>query len=396
MTERLYYHDSSLLEFDAEIVGCGEQEGRYYTILDKSAFYPTSGGQLHDTGVLNGVEIVDVIEAGVDQVRHISEKPVGRIGDTVHGIVDKDRRNTYRQMHTAQHILSQAFIRLYGYETVSVHLGQEYAAVELDAKQMSPEQIASAEQLAQDVIETNYPVEILFVEGDEAVSLPLRKIPAREGVIRVIKIGDFDWSACGGTHCNSTAEVAMLIIIGVEKIRGRSLVKFLTGRQAVEDYRKRYFVTNQLSRQLTCHVNDLVEKVGKLVSENNTMRKEINWLQKQLLPIQADELTTGAQAHGKYHLVCREVDFSDDRNAKQLAGIVADRINGVVLLLAGSRLFIAVSSKSGLDAGKLARQFCEMTDLKGGGSSTLAQIGGAEKGKMADYREVLENLLCNA
>lgn len=393
MTERLYYSDSSLLEFEATIVEQGAHERKTYTILDKSAFYPTSGGQLHDTGTLNGIAVIEVIETDTDEVWHISDKPVGKIGDTVRGVIDKDRRHMHRQMHTAQHILSQAFIRLNGYETVSVHLGQEYAAVELDAKQMSLERVTSAEQMAQEVVAASYPVEILFIDSNEAASLPLRKIPAREGTIRVIRIGEFDWSACGGTHCNNTAEVVVLKITGVEKMRGRSLVKFLVGQQALDDYHNRFSVTSQLSQQFTCHVNDLVDKVSKLAADNDSIRKEIARLQKELMPVWAEELAAGAQACGAYQLVCREIELSDDRHARQLASLVAGRIDGVVLLLASERLLVAVSPESKLHAGHLAKQFCELTGLRGGGSAALAQIGGAEKEKMAHYREVIGKLL---
>jgi len=395
MTERLYYRDSSLLTFEATIIEQGEHEGKNYTVLDKSAFYPTSGGQLHDTGTLNGIAIIDVIETDAGQVWHISDKPVGKVGDTVHGVIDRDRRHMHRQMHTAQHILSQAFSRLYGYETVSVHLGREYAAVELDAKQVSLEQVASAEQMAQEVIGANHPVEILFVDGDEAINLPLRKVPVREGIIRVIRIGDFDWSACGGTHCNSTGEVVVLKITGVEKMRGRSLMKFLVGRQALDDYHNRFSVTSQLSQQFTCHVNDLVDKVSKLAADNDNMRREITRLQKELMPVWAEELATEAQSCGAYQLVCREMELSDDRHARQLAGLVAGCIDGVVLLLASERLLVAVSPESKLHAGHLAKQFCELTGLRGGGSAALAQIGGAKKEKMAHYKEVMGKLLCD-
>jgi len=393
MTERLYYRDSSLLKFEATIVEQGAHEGKTYTVLDKSAFYPTSGGQLHDTGTLNRIAIFDVIETDTDQVWHISDKPVGKIGDTVRGVIDRDRRHMHRQMHTAQHILSQAFIRLYRYETISVHLGQEYAAVELDAKQMSLERVTSAEQMAQEVVSANYPVEILFIDSNEAANLPLRKIPAREGTIRIIKIGNFDWSACGGTHCNNTAEVVVLKITGVEKMHGRSLVKFLAGQQALDDYHNRFSVTSQLSQQFTCHVNDLVDKVSKLAADNDSMRKEIARLQKELMPVWAEELAAEAQACGAYQLVCREMELSDDRHARQLAGFVAGRIEGVALLLASGRLLVAVSPESKLHAGHLAKQFCELTGLRGGGSVALAQIGGAEKEKMAHYREVIGKLL---
>lgn len=393
MTKRLYYNDASLLEFEAKIVDCGRHNNEYFTVLEKSAFYPTSGGQLHDAGTLNGVQVTDVIESDAHEVWHITGKPVGNVGDIVRGRVDKDRRQVHRQMHTAQHILSQAFVRLYGFETVSVHLGEEYAAVELDTPQVSSEQITRAEQMANQVVNANSPIEILFVESDQAASLPLRKIPSREGTIRVIKIGDFDWSACGGTHCNSTAEVVMCKLTGVEKMRGRSLVKFLAGKQAFDDYCNRFSITSELSRRFTCNVNDLNGRVEKLVAENESKRKEIARLQKELLPVWADKLAAEAKACGKYKLVCQAMDLSDDRSAAQLARLAAGRIEGIAVLLVSDRLLVAVAPESGLHAGQLAMRFSELTGLRGGGSAAFAQLGGAEEEKMPHYQEVIEKLL---
>jgi len=393
MTERLYYNDSSLLEFEAKIIDCGEHGTKLFTVLDRSAFYPTSGGQLFDMGVLNGVPVIDVIESDTDEVWHITDKPVGIVGDIARGKVDENRRQRHRQIHTAQHILSQAFVRLYDFETVSVHLGEEYAAVELDTPQVSQKQMEAAEQTANETIQANHLVEVLFVKNSEASNLPLRKVPSKKGALRIIKIGDFDWSACGGTHCNSTAEVGMLKIIGVEKMRGRPLVKFIAGKQAFEDYRNRFSVTDQLTREFTCHVNDLIGKISHLTAENNSMRKEMTQLQKELLPIWADKLAAEANACGKYKLVCQGMDLGDERSTGQLVKLIADRTEGIAALLVSSRLLIAVPTDSGLHAGQLAKQFCELTGLRGGGSAVFAQVGGAEKEKIAYYREIIGKLL---
>jgi len=393
MTERLYYNDSSLLEFEAKIVDCGEHNTKYFTVLDTSAFYPTSGGQLYDMGVLNGVPVIDVIESDTDEVWHITDKPVGNVGDIVRGKVDENRRQRHRQIHTAQHILSQAFVRLYDFETISVHLGEEYAAVELDTPLVSQEQMEAAEQTANETIQANHPVEVLFVRNSEAANLPLRKVPSKKGTLRIIKIGDFDWSACGGTHCDSTAEVAMLKVIGMEKMRGRSLVKFIAGRQAFEDYRNRFSITDQLTREFTCHIKDLIGKISHLAAENKSLRKEMAQLQKELLPIWADKLAAEAFACGKYKLVCQRVDLADEQSTGQLAKLIADRTEAIAALLVSNRLLIAIPTDSGLHASQLAKQFCELTGLRGGGSAFFAQVGGTEKEKVAYYREIIRKLL---
>ncbi len=395
MTKRLYYRDSELLEFEARIVRTGRSGADYYTVLDCSAFYPTSGGQLHDTGMLNAVNIVDVIESNDKEILHISRQPVGRVGDTVRGVVDGERRWKNRQMHTAQHILSQVFISLSDVETVSVHLGEEYAAIELGAETLSDEQLDKVEHFTNKIIRDNLPVEIIFTESDRLDKLPLRKIPQRSGQIRVIRIGEFDYSACGGTHCCSTAEVGLIKIVSMEKIRGRVLVKFLAGQQALEDYCLRFQVTDALTRSLTCHVNDLIPKIDKLLLEYKQQHQDIARLQKRLLPLRVEELAGMAGEVGGRPMVSQVLADREISFISPLAAQVAEGIQGVAVLYAQNRLVVAVSKASGLHAGELVKRFGEETGLKGGGSERVAQVGGAEKNKFDHYVKVLETLVVN-
>jgi alanyl-tRNA synthetase len=388
VTERLYYRDPSLTEFDATIQAVTEADGRFRTVLDRSAFYPTSGGQLFDTGLINGIAVVDVIDEGAS-VLHISELPVGKVGEKVTGVVDRPRRTMHRQQHTAQHILSQVFIREFHMETVSVHLGDDYGAIELDNTIIEPDQFDKAERIANDIIYTNWPVSIMFVSGAELDAIPLRKIPSREGELRVIKIGEFDYSACGGTHCNSTAEVSVIKIIGWEKLRGHALVKFLAGSQALEDYRSRFAVTDTLAKALTCHPNDLPGKVDKLSAENKDQRKQMALLYKELLPLRAEALIQNAQQIGTLHYVYKAIDGMDASTAGQLASMVADKVDGLVLFVADGKLLISVGAGSGLHAGELAKKLSGVLGLKGGGSNKAAQLGGADLSKLEEYKAAL-------
>jgi len=393
MTERLYYKDPGLLEFEGRVTECGEVEGRYYTVLDRSAFYPTSGGQLHDTGSLNDVSVIDVVEHNDDTVRHLTAQPVGRVGDNVKGIVDRDRRRRFRQQHTAQHILSQAFVRFFDLATDSVHLGEEYAAIELAADSISQAQLDDAEREANRIVAHNLPVEILFVDRQQAARLPLRKIPEREGKFRIIRVGEFDYSACGGTHCSGSAEVRLVKITGTEKMRGKVLVKFLSGDAAVDDYAARFAATDELSRNLTCHFRDLADKVANLDSANRAMRKEITALQKELMPIKVQALADTSEVRSGRALVAQDIGDYDAKLAGSLAAAVAERIEGLALLQTGSRLILAVSDKCKLHAGELVKRFGPAAGLKGGGSRTAAQVGGAEPGKIEYYRQILVRML---
>jgi len=382
-----------LLEFDAAIVDSRQADGKWHTVLNRSAFYPTSGGQLHDTGTLNGVEVIEVIETDSGDVCHVTGREVGAVGDNIRGTVNAARRLGNRQKHTAQHILSQAFIKLAQAETVSVHLGEEYASVELSAGELSDKQLAEVETLSNQIIVDNIPVEIMFVSSDQAASMPLRKVPDRTGKIRVIRIGNLDWSACGGTHCRQTAEVSVIKLIGTEKIRGHLSVRFLAGRQALDDYRRRFDLTQALSHQLTCHINDIVGKFDKLSAENKDQRKQLAELQAKLLPMRAQELAQQIKQCGKTKLVFHVEEAGDVQMAAKLAREVIAYTEGVAVLLVGDRMVIAAHEAGGVKAGALAKELAAKTSLKGGGSDNQAQLGGANIKQADEYRRIIEELL---
>ena len=392
MTDRLYYRDSALLEFEAEIVAEGTRDNNYYTVLDRSAFYPTSGGQLFDTGHINNVEIIDVIEDENHEVRHISRVPVGKVGEKVKGLVDRSRRFKNRQVHTAQHIISQAFVKLFGCDTVSVHLGEEYANIEINTLSLTKDQTDEAEKLANEIVRDNLPVDVIFADDELLKYLPLRKIPEREGALRVIKIGDFECSACGGTHCNRTSEVGLIKITGFEKVRGRYSVTFLSGVLALKDYMVRFEVTDRLSKEFTCHVTDLPEKVTRLASENKEQQREISRLQKELLPVRVEEIAADMKSEGKIAVCARIISDLDNNTAGQLASMVADRINGLAVIMTADRLLLAVAEKTGLHAGELVKKFALQANLRGGGSPRAAQVGGITTGKFDEYREMIIKL----
>jgi alanyl-tRNA synthetase len=387
MTERLYYKEPGLLEFDANVIESGMERDKPFVILDRTAFYPTSGGQLHDTGLLNTVRVLGVVVDEQENIKHITETSIDK--KSVHGKIDYERRQYFRQLHTAQHILSAAFIELFNLETVSVHLGEDYGAIELLTAELSLDQCTRAEQFAILELEKNAPVEIIFAGEKESVKLPLRKKPDRSGTIRVIKIGDLDWSACGGTHCNTTAEVGLIKLIGVEKQRGNALVKFLAGKKAFEDYEQRFAITDELTKSLTCAVGDLPDKFDKLASENKELRKQLLQLQSELIPIRAESLAKQVEQTENHNLVVRIVTDIDPKQLNQLASQTAKTINGVAALLLENRLCLAISDKSELDAGKIVKLLSEKFGLKGGGGKTLAQLGGVMVDDIEAYKKEL-------
>lgn len=393
MTERLYYEDATILEFDAEVTAIERRGERYVVILDRSAFYPTSGGQQHDLGDINGVAVVDVVELDDGSIGHVTEQPVGEPGAQIHGRIDALRRRQHCRQHTAQHILSQAFVQLFDYETVSVHLGEEYGAVELDTGRLDDEEFLKAEEMSNEIVRENRPVTARLVGREEAAGLPLRKVPSDKETIRVVAIEDLDWSACGGTHCRRTAEVGMIKLVGREKMRGHVLVKFVCGDQALRDYQERYRVTDELSRLLTCNVADLPEKIEDLDVQSRDLRRKLAQAWRDLLPIRADAAATKITSQPNSGVCVIEEDVPDLKLAGELVGKVADRVRQVVLMAHSGRLLLATPAEGTIHAGDLARHLAEQTGLRGGGSPRLAQLGGLEKEKLPEYRDIVRRFL---
>jgi alanyl-tRNA synthetase len=376
MTERLYYTDPTIVEFDASIVAERRDGDRLITLLDRSAFYPSSGGQLFDKGTLNDSEVLEVCEDESGEVLHFTQEQIGPVGTRVRGAVDRLRRWKNRQMHTAQHIVSQTAIRLFGTETVSVHLGDDYAAVELDTAELSAAESNRIESQTNDLISSNLDVEILFVTPEQASRIPLRKVPERSGVIRVIKIGEYDWSACGGTHCCRTGEVGLIKVTGVDKMRGRTLLKFLTGVQAMADYQLRFDVTDRLSRSQSCGVGDLPDKCDKLVGESKQLRKALSAALKELIPVRASRMAQAADKSGRFPLLVESISDSEAETAAPLAAEIALQISGLSVIVCGDKCQIAVAQNGDGDAGAIAKELAARFSLRGGGSPRAAQIGG--------------------
>ena len=229
MTERLYYDNSFLYEFDAEVLGSASSaDSRPGVILDRTAFYPTSGGQVFDTGWIRPrdatdgkLRVIEVMETEDGQILHILENPASvSKGARVHGLIDVERRRDHMQQHSGQHVLSAAFVRLFNMPTVSFHMGVESCSIDLETKNLSTAQVESAEALANDVVMENRALSIRFVTQEEARGLGLRKIPPVErDQLRLIEVDDFDLTACGGTHVASTGQIGSILLRKTEKTR---------------------------------------------------------------------------------------------------------------------------------------------------------------------------------
>jgi len=264
---RLYYEDSMLLSFDATVASVELSGDTTRVRLDATAFYPTSGGQPFDQGVLGGANVVDVIDDEVtgEIIHVVAGAAPFAVGDTVHGEIDRARRLDHMQQHTGQHILSAAFDRLLSVRTVSFHMGAASSTIDL-AREVSAAEIERAVAEANRVVFDDRPVGIRYATDAEAAAMPLRKESQRAGVLRLVEVLDFDLSACGGTHVPRTGVIGLIVVTGTERFKGGSRVSFLCGGRALGGYNALRDVTTSASRSLSVGVAELPDAVTRLTN----------------------------------------------------------------------------------------------------------------------------------
>jgi len=411
MTERLYYHDSFLYEFDAEVldlVSASTSNPRAAVILDRTAFYPTSGGQVFDTGwilpagtgdVSKRLRVAEVTESADGQILHVLES-AGSIqkGSRIHGLIDIDRRRDHMQQHSGQHILSAAFVRLFNLPTVSFHMGLDSCSIDLDTKNLTIAQVEAAEALANDVVMENRAVAIRFVTREEAGKLGLRKLPPVEREqLRLIDVHDFDLTACGGTHVSATGQIGCILLRKTEKTRQGWRVEFVCGKRAVATVRRDYAVLAESAGLLSSHIWDIPQQVRKVQEETRASRKSREQLLEEVADLYASRLLAETVESGKRKIVVRMFPDRDLTFIKLLAQRLTRQSPAVVALLGITSeqpaLVFAQSSGQPFDMGVLIKEVLARLGGRGGGSKDMAQGGLAQvAGMEAALAEVAARL----
>lgn len=385
MTERSYYTDSYSTSFDAHVVEYLTLNDSPAVVLDRTVFYPTSGGQPHDTGTLNGIPVVDVVERAEDQaVIHVfsstQPKTVMQPDDQVHGQIDWARRFDHMQQHTGQHLLSQAFVQIAEADTVGFHLSDDgYSTIDLNNDGLSDDSIARAEGLASQIIFEDRPVLARFLEPDEVATLPLRKVPPAKDSIRVVQVEGFDWSACGGTHVARTGEIGLVKVVRSERRGSDTRITFLCGHRALTHYQMLNALTRDLALHLTVGVEELPETFERLQNEARVARKERDRLRELLLDYEAAALTASAQLIGPVSLVRQQFESREMEEVRRLATRITNQPGHVVLLgVTGKKaqLIFARSTDLSYDMRPLLQAACSLVGGGGGGGPELAQGGG--------------------
>jgi alanyl-tRNA synthetase len=378
VTERLYYTDSYLTEFDATILRVESHGDRPAVILDRTAFYPTSGGQPFDTGQLGSARVVEVVDGKDDEVWHVIQGALAP--GPVRGRIDWSRRFEHMQQHTGQHVLSAAFDRLVGARTESFHLGSTASTIDLN-RTLSASEIERAENEANRIVWEDHPVSVRFASAEEAADLPLRKESLRTGTLRLIEVPGFDISACGGTHVARTGAIGTIAVSSSERFRGGTRVEFVCGLRTLHAYRGLRDAVGASVRLVSVLPAELPAGIERLQAETKDLKRQIKDLQSRLAGFEGAALADSAQLYGSVRAVVAAIEGSDQAGLKALAATIAGRNGHVAALFsapAPSAAVIARAADSPVDCGVLLKELIERFGGKGGGRPDLAQGGGLQ------------------
>lgn len=379
VTELLYFDNPLTFEFTATVLDVIPQsKGLSHVVLDKTYFYPTGGGQSHDTGLIDGQAVVDVRKTN-STIIHVVKGDITT--GSIQAQVDKNRRLHNMQAHSGQHLLSAAFVRVLDAETVAVKMSPDAAStVDISLGELAAEQIETVESMANQVIMENRSVKSYFLAPDDPKLDALRravKFDKVAGDVRIVEIDDWDMSACAGTHVPSTGMLGLLKILKMENYKGGSRVHFVVGMQALDQFRHVHQVATDVSNLLSASTGDVVNLVKKLQDERQALSKQVAETQATLLQYEKVELLDIAMAVGQIRLIKAEFDNKSNDALKTLGNLLREEAEtvGVFVNRQGDNVGVVVcaTADSGIHAGNLLKAILADFDGRGGGGEPYAQ-----------------------
>jgi alanyl-tRNA synthetase len=379
-SERAYYNDSYTTAFNARIVERATHDGKPAVRLDRTYFYPTGGGQPHDTGQMDGVHVVDVVAREGDKaVLHCLEGEIAT--DEVTCQIDWARRFDHMQQHTGQHILTQAFVQTTGAQTVGFHLSADTVTIDLDHTGLSDAQIAAAEDEANRIVIENHPVTARLIDPNDADGVRARRIPEKllTAGLRIIDIDGYDVTACGGTHVRAAGEIGMIKVVKIEKRGDKTRVEFKCGTRALRDYRLKTDALTRITAALTVGTADAADAVIRLQDDYKTMGRALKAAATQLIEAEADKLILETSDVDGLRLIVRAYEGRDAGDLKLLASRLTMG-EGVIALLGSagdkSLLIFARSRDLAHDMNALLKTALAAFGGRSGGQPSMAQGGG--------------------
>jgi alanyl-tRNA synthetase len=387
MTQRLYHDDAYLRRFEATVVAHVQHAGAPGVILDRTAFYAEAGGQLGDRGTLGGVAVVDTQDSDAGIVHVLAGEPPP-VGASVTGELDWARRRQHMAQHTAQHLLSGALLDRAAAPTASARLGESALTIDAARDRIPEAELAAAEDLANDLIDDDLPIRAWFPAPDELAALKLRRDPKVTSDIRVVAIGDFDYSPCGGTHCARTSQLQTIRIVGAERYKGMTRVTFVAARRARADLFARDQVLRGLAAQFSCGPGEVPAAIDKLRRDADAAGGELVTLRGRLSTLLAEQLL----ATGANPIVAALPGDAD--LLRTLAGRLTAAGRDALLCApdtAGSTIVLFRAAGSTLDCGALWKQIAARCGGRGGGRADRAE--GRATAPIADWPALVGELL---
>lgn len=387
MTDRLYYTDARLDQFTGAIVDIGHDGRR--VVLDRTAFYPTSGGQPHDLGTLSGIPVIDVIDED-DRIVHCLAEPLGTpVGTTIVGHIDHVRRFDHMQQHTGQHLLSAVLADEFGWPTLSVHFGSDTNTVDVAGGDVDAGVLASVERRANALIVQNRRVSVLFENASTTTGL--RKPSDREGELRIVAIESIDRSACGGTHVDATGEIGALLLRRAERTKGNTRIEFVCGHRAVARARRDAELLTAAARTLSAAPHELPGLVDLQLQRLNDTERERKRLTGELARYQAAALWSSCvpDSTGMRLIAISTADAIKDAEplAQQLTAL--GRCAVLVTNAASGGILVAAAVDADFDAGQRLRAALNAAGGRGGGSPRLAQGTVPDPSQLSTVRDLL-------
>jgi len=382
LEQKLFYQDSYLHTFNARVNHQDQdEEGKWYVTLNQTAFYPTGGGQPHDLGKLNEVQVVDVEEVE-GEIRHYIIEPVFNASMEVKGEIDWNRRFDFMQQHAGQHILTASFVELFDIQTTSFHLGKEMVTIDLACTELSEPQLLEAENLANQVILDHRSIDTLWVSKEELIKYPLRKEVAVDEDIRLVIIPDFDYNGCGGTHPNFTSEVGMLKILHTEKQKGNLRVHFVCGGRVRSQIHRKQKILLEVTRALSASEDGLGDAVRNVLNNQKKLEKSLTETKDFLLQYEVNDLVKAIDYIGGVPTIQAVYQNRSIQELQKLARLVISEANDTVVILVGENdqllQFVAARGENNteLSMKELTVHALSFINGKGGGSDSFAQGGG--------------------
>ncbi len=396
MTDRLYYDNAYLTEFDAVVLEAKEENGENLVRLDRSAFYPTSGGQPFDVGTLNEANVLDVFVDKEGEVWHKTDRKLEK-GRAVHGKIDWQRRFDHMQQHAGEHMLANAAYRLLGGHTIGLHLGRDFSTIDMDLPggktHITIEEIRALEDDVNRNIQKNVPIRCYFPDEETLLSLPLRKPPTVTEHVRIVQIGDYEYCACGGTHPENAGEIGLVKILSATPSRGKLRLAFVCGMRAYIELRRRFEEIERAANVLSTAWENLSSQVEALLEKAKNAEYQLRQEKKNAALMKAGELYENAEEVNGVRVITHVFASLGMEGLREAGNRIIENGNAVALLAdegeKGYMLFFARSENVDANMGKILSESAKKHGGKGGGRSDFAQGLSPDAGVLDDAMKLL-------